>query len=263
MKLGLKEKIKAILEGYRANKQTQETAIRTMLEPYKMKGHRYTVDGLRQEIGEHMETIISDWKKYDTVLNQQVKTVIAEAKKSLLKAIGMTAKNRPADYATSISNAIQFVKIALEDADTVTVAAMDEELHSILKDFVDDYDTMKRFRKMVEQKYPGFIDANGDCNFPKTFGKLSKVANIMDTLEEMEAAAEMMFIYNRTDSNEVIRIQGVAFAIPMDGYSEMEDEATVENCAVILDGLAEEIDVEGQSETAGSGQKVDIEGGAE
>lgn len=263
MKLGLKEKIKSILEGYRANKQTQEAAIRTMLEPYKVKGHRYTVDGLRQEIGEQMESIVSDWKKYDTVLNQQVKTVIAEAKKSLLKAIGMTAKNKPADYATSISNAIQFVKIALEDADTVTVAAMDEELHSILKDFVDDYDTMKRFRKMVEQKYPGFIDANGDCIFPKTFGKLSKVANIMNTLEEMEAAAEMLFIYDRTDSNEVIRIQGLAFAIPMDGYSEMEDEATVENCALILDGLADEIDSEGQSETAGSGQKVDLEGGEE
>ena len=170
MKLKLKEKIKSILDGYNANKQTQEAAIRTMLEPYKMKGHRYTADGLRQEIREHMETIISDWKKYDTVLNQQVKAVIAEAKKSLLKAIVITAKNRPADYATSISNAIQFVKIALEDVDTMTVATMDEELHSILKDFVDDYDTMKRFKKMVEQKYPEFIDANGNCIFPKTFG---------------------------------------------------------------------------------------------
>lgn len=257
MKLNTKNKIQTIIDGYKANKQTQEAAIRTMLEPYKMKGHRYTVDGLRQEIGEHMETIISDWKKYDTILNQQVKTVIAEAKTSLLKAIGMTAKNRPADYATSISNAIQFVKIALEDADTVTVAAMDEELHSILKDFVDDYNTMKRFRKMVEQKYPGFIDANGDCIFPRTFGKVSKVANIMGTLEKMEAAAEMLFVYNRTDSNEVIRIQGLAFAIPMDGYSEMEAEATVENCAVILDGLADELDADGQSEIAGSGQQID------
>ena len=263
MKLELREKIKTIMESYKENKQVQETAIKDMLEPYKTKGHRYTVDGLRQEIGEQMETIISDWKKYDIVLNQQVNTVIEEAKKNLLKATGTTVKNRPVDYATSISNAIQFVKIALEDADTVTVPVMDEELHSILKDFVEDYDTMKRFRKMVEQKYPGFIDSNGKCIFPKTFGKLSKVANIMNTLEEMEAAAEMMFIYNRTDSNEVIRIQGLTFAIPMDGYSEMESEATVENCSVILDGLAEEFNKDGQSETSGSGKKVDIQGGAE
>lgn len=257
MKLELKEKITTILEGYKANKQAQETAIKTMLEPYKIKGHRYTVDGLKQEIGEQMEEIISDWKKYDIVLNQQVKTVIAEAKRSLIKAIGMTEKNKPTDYATSISNAIQFVKISLEDADTVTVEEMDEELHTILKDFVDDYDTMKRFRKMVEKKYPGFINSNGECIFPKTFGKISKISNIMDTLEEMESAAEMMFMYKRTDSQEVIRIQGLAFAIPMDGYSEMENEATVENCAVILDGLAEGIDGDGQSEIEGSGQKLE------
>ena len=73
MKLGLKEKIEAILKAYRENKKTQEDAIKTTLEPYKLTGHRYTADGLRQEIGEQMETINANWKKYDSALNHKAR----------------------------------------------------------------------------------------------------------------------------------------------------------------------------------------------
>lgn len=259
MKLNLKEKIKAIIDAYKANMTTQHTEIKQVIEPYKTKGHRYTVDGLKQEIGEQMEKIMSNWKKYDMTLNQQVKEIIASVKADVLKAMGMTdKKQKSADYATKINNAIQFMKMTLDDVDTDDVAALDAELHSILKDFIDDYDTMNQFKKMVEKKIPNFINSNGDCIFPKTFGKWAKVRSIMNTFDELESSAENLFIYKRTDSQEVIRIQGLAFALPMDGYAEDNAEQMIVDAAIILDALADEIDSEGQSEISGSGQKIDM-----
>lgn len=271
MKLGLKEKIDVAMGAYEISNKNHEAEIRTMLEPYKMKGHRYTVDGLCQEIGEQMKEIVSDWKKHDSVVNTNVNAIVAEAKETLLKAIGTTVvKNKPADYATSISNAIYFLNIALDDVktsfaamDKETVAAVDVKLYTILKDFVDDHDTMKRFGMMVEKKYPGFIDANGNCIFPKTFGKTCEITSIMNTMDTMEAAAKNLFKQERKDTDEVISIQGISFSIPIHPYTVLADKATVENCAVILDAFADKIDSEGQSETSGSGQKVDLEGGAE
>lgn len=259
MKLNLKEKIKDVIASYKANMTTQHEDIKQMLEPYKEKGHRYTVDGLKQEIGEQMEDIMSNWKKFDMTLNEKVKNIIAAAKADVLKAMGMTNKKQKSDdYATKISNAIQFMKMTLDDVDASDVAALDAELHSILKDFIDDYDTMNQFKKMVEKKVPNFINYNGDCIFPKTFGKWAKVRSIMNTFNDMESSAENLFIYKRTDSQEVIRIQGLAFALPMDGYAEANDEQMIVDAAVIMDGLAADIDADGQSETAGSGQKIDM-----
>lgn len=262
MKLNLKEKIKAIIDAYKTNMTTQHEDIKQMLEPYKEKGHRYTVNGLKQEIGEQMEKIMSNWKKYDMTLNQQVKEIIATAKIDVLKAIGMTDKKQKSnDYATKISNAIQFMKMTLDDVDADAVdnaaATLDVEIYAILKDFVDDYDTMKQFKKMVEKKVPTFNGYDGSCIMPMTFGKMCKVESIINALGELETAAENLFIYKRTDSQEVIRIQGLAYALPMDGYAEENAEQMIVDVAVILDALADEIDSEGQSETSGSGQKID------
>ena len=153
---------------------------------------------------------------------------------------------------------IQFMKMTLDDADTNDVASLDAELHSILKDFIDDFDTMNKFKKMVERKIPNFINSTGDCIFPNTFGKWASVKSIMNTLEDLEAAAEMLFIHKRTDSQEVIKIQGLGFAMPMDGYSEANDEQMIVDAAVILDGLANNIDIDGQSNVSGSGQLIDM-----
>lgn len=258
MKLELTNKIQVIIDDYKSNMATQHNEIKQILEPYKAKGHRYTIDGLKQEIGEQMEEVMSNWKKYDTVLNQKVKEIIGSAKVDIFKVMGMTNKKKPDDYATKINNAIQFMKMALDDVDTKDVASLDAELHSILKEFVDDFDTMNQFKKMVERKIPNFINSTGDCIFPNTFGKWAKVKSIMNTLCDLESAAEMIFIHKRKDSQEVIKIQGLGFALPMDGYSEMNDEQMIVDAAIILDGIATDINTEGQSEVSGSGKLIDM-----
>ena len=84
-----------------------------------------------------MEKIMSNWKKYDMTLNQQVKEIIATAKIDVLKAMGMTDKKQKSnDYATKISNAIQFMKMTLDDVDADAVdnavaATLDVEIYAI------------------------------------------------------------------------------------------------------------------------------------
>lgn len=258
MKLNLTQKIKEVIDAYKANMAAQHAEIKQLLEPYKAKGHRYTIDGLKQEICEQMDLLMSNWKKYDAVLNQKVKEIIASAKVEILKEMGMTNKKKSDDYATKINNAIQFMKILLDDTDTNDTVALDSELHSVLKDFVDDYDTMNQFKKMVERKVPNFITSSGDCAFPNTFGKWAKIQSIMNALYDLESAAEMLFIHKRTDNQEVIKVQGLGFSLPMDGYSEMNDEQMIVDAAVILDGIATDINTEGQSEVSGSGQLIDM-----
>lgn len=268
MKLGLKEKIEAIETGYTTNNEAQEKEIRKIVEPYKLTGLRYTPDGLRQEVSEKLKPVMDEWKNYDIVLNQNLNAAIAEAKKKLVKAIKLVeAKKKPADYATRISNAIQFVNIAIENSNPLEImdkefaAAIDVELFTILKEFMDDDNTMKRFRLMVEKKFPGFINANGECVFPKTFGGIGKSSNILDTMDEMEAAAKELFTQDREETNkEILRVKDVAFSVPAHPYTTLADIEKVKNCAVILDGLAEEFDVEGLSNSTDEGTKTETEG---
>lgn len=254
MKLNLKEDIQKIIDDYKKNGEVKGEEIKGILEPYKTPSYasRFTKDGLQKQINEQMVSVIEDWKKYDVALNGQLKDVIAKAKKEVTKALGLYSSKRPDDYAQRISNAIEFVKIAMttvpsgESLNTSAALELDNNLHFILKDFLGDYDTMKSFNKMVEVKIPTVIGYDGKTILPKTFGQFAKIETIMNTIDEMEAIAENIFLYKKRDGQEVYRFQGLSYAIPADGYSEEADEQNIIDVATIMDRLAGNIDSEGQ-----------------
>ena len=257
MKLGLKDKIQTSIDGYKANSTAQGEAIKAVLEPFTVPSYadRFTQEGLKQTIKEQLDGIQADWKKYDTVMNQQVRTAISQAKEVIMKALNMKQVQKSDDYAVRIANAREFMKMEL-DNDHHDMKELDSALFLILKDFVDDYDTMKLFSKMVEKKYMIYDAMTGSSTLPKTFGKMMKVDSIMNTLNEVDEAASMIFLHARTNSQEIIRIKGDAYAIPMDGYSETVDEQSIINNATILDDLADKIDEDGHFVSSGSGQNI-------
>ena len=255
MKLGLKDKIQKIVDAYKANMTSQQDEIKGIIDPFKVPSYesRFTFDGLKETIKEQLDVVNGNWKKFDKTLNQQVKEVIAAARDSFKKALALEkTSQKPADYATRIANAREFLKDELEDytADTIfsdkEAAKLDETMHIILKDFIDDCDTMKLFKKMVQRKAFNFINSDGGCIFPKTFGKLHKVESIMNTLDEMDATAEMLFLHER-DIQNYFAIRGLFYGFPVDRYAEGVDEQTMIDCSVILDDLADHLDSEGQS----------------
>ena len=255
MKLGLKDKIQKIIDAYKANMTIQQDEIKGILDPFKVPSYasRFTIDGLKETIKEQMDVVIGNWKKFDMTLNQQIKEVIASAKADFMKSLGLDAPaQKTADYATRIANAREFLKDELDsiEADTIFDAAsaadLDDTMHTILKDFIDDYDTMKLFRKMVQRKVNNFVDANGECVFPKTFGKLTKIDSIMNTLDEIDATAESLFLHDR-DVQNYLAYQGLFYGFPVDRYSEDVDEQSMIDGATILDDIADHLDSLGQS----------------
>lgn len=271
MKLGLKDKIDNLIKAYQAYGGDQADAIKKVLEPFKVPSYvnRFTQEGLEQTIKERMDDILSNWKKYDKTLNDQVAAVVASAKKELMDALHMNQVDKSADYAIRIANAREFMKMELEDRfkdvmatknEHKAIMELDDALFLILKDFVDDYDTMKLFAKMVEIKtHVPAANASGEPSLPKTFGRMMKVDSIMNAVNEVEEPAAMLFIHERLNIDEVIRIRGAIYGVPADGYSEKADEENIIINATILDALADKIDSEGQDSAAGSGQKVDLD----
>lgn len=270
MKLELKDKIDNLIKAYHANSTTQGEAIKAVLEPFKVPSYvsRFTQEGIEQTIKEGMDNILSDWKKYDNTLNDQVATVVASAKKELMTALHMNEVSKESDYAIRIANAREFMNLELEDfKSTVTlenehkaIMKLDAALFPILKEFIDDYDTMKKFAKMVEIKTKVTMStASGEATFPKTFGRMMKVDSIMNAVSEVEESAAMLFIHAKPYVNEIIRIHGAIYGVPADGYGERNDEENILINATILDALADNIDSEGQDSASGEGQQIDLD----
>lgn len=251
MKLGLESKVKTLVDGYNTNADAQRQVIRGILEPFKVPSYamRFTTEGLQATIKEQMDGVMKNWKQYNTTLNQTLKTDVAAAKKSLLAELGLKS-DKGAD-AGKIANARAFLKDELDMMDAGQVlnaeqaTALDDTMHMILKDFIADYDTMCLFLNMVEKKTTT-VDGNGVTIFPKTFGRVFKVRNAVESIASIEADAEMLFIREMTDSDEYIRINGLVFSLPMDTYSEKAAEKAVLDNAAFLDDFADHIDSEGQ-----------------
>ncbi len=261
MKLGLKDKIDNLIKAYKEYGKAQGDAIKAVLEPFKVPSYvsRFTQEGLVTEIKESMDAILSDWKKYDKALNDQVAAVVDSAKKELMPALHMNQVDKSTDYAVRIANAREFMKLELE-SDCSDVTKLDAALFPILKEFIDDYDTMKRFAKMVEIKaHIPSVNASGEPSLPNTFGKMMKVDSIMNAINEVEEAAAMLFIHARPNIDEVVRIHGAIYGVPVDGYDEFADEENIKVNATILDALADKIDSEGQDSASGEGQSVDVD----
>ena len=271
MKLGLKEKIQKIIDAYKENVKTQQDAIVAVLEPFKVPSYvdRFTADGLKATIKEQMDEILSNWKKYDMTLNQQLKEVVASAKDDVSKELGLDNFSKPADYAVKIANARAFLQdelneIEIEPLEHITnldadaIKSLDETIHFLLKDFLNDYHTMTLFKKMIQKKVANFYHTDGSCAF-STFGYVAKCDAIFNAIEEIEKCAEYLFTTKRMTYKEVIRIKGASYGFPVDGYGEGIDEQSIIDAATILDDLCDHIDSEGQGfVNDGSGQRLDV-----
>ena len=260
MKLGLKNKIETSIKAYKENGAAQGEELKIILEPFQLPSYAdaFTKEGMTRVIKEQWDEVVSDWKKFDNIMNQQVKTTVESARKDLMEALNMKKAQKPDDYAIRIANAREFMKMEL-DSNYSKLAELDSALFFILKDFTDDYDTMKLFSKMVEKKYITYDAMTGACSLPKTFGKMMKVDSIMNTLNEVDEAAAMLFLHARTSGQVFVRIKGNAYTLPTDGYAEINDEETIINNAAILDMIADKIDTDGQSSSSEVHPSTDAE----
>lgn len=247
MKLGLKDKIDTLLETYRTNMNNSKKMVESKLTPFKNPSYisRFTREGLDEEVKELQEpinNIMKDWENFNKTLNHQVIATVAGAKQKIMDSLHLNQVEKSADYAIRIANAREFVKMELEN-DYSSKKELDSALFFILKDFVDDYETMKLFERMVEVKCPlVMINSKGECALPKTFGKTQKISSIMNCINEIESSAAQLFIHERHDIETIVEVNGRPYGFPMDEYLELKDEDDIANNAELLDILVKEID---------------------
>lgn len=259
------EAVQKLLNAYRTHCDDKGQEIKDTLAPYAIPAYcnRFTAEGLRLTIREQMKTIMEDWKQYDTLLNQKLKVLVENINTQVKNDLHIGEMQKGTDYPTRVANAREFLKMELDaENDPLAphlspdeISKLDTTMYFILQDFVNDFNTMKLFAQMVEKlilkkKVPSFVDAEGTCIFPKTFGTYCKHASIMNVLVELAADAKPLFLYKRIDGNEVIRYKGFAYAVPMDTYAEEDGERTIIANATILDSLMEKVNTEGQSHTS-------------
>ncbi len=234
MKLGLKAKIEAIITGYKANFETYVKEVKKVIDEWKDKVNTHLPEYIKEQISLELAALNANYSKSNKTYNQKLWAVIADAR---LKVIPK-APVKPADYATKVSNAITLLQIKGE-------RITDDSAFMILKDFIDDYDTMRLFKDIIETLTSrinpyGLVDDSGNAIFTKTFGKLNEVQVLLNTFEEIEASADMLFIHPKQDGETYI-INGQSYSLPIDSYEQMAGEDDILNWAETIDELVEAI----------------------
>ena len=163
---------------------------------------------------------------YSTVRTRAVR--VESAKKSIMPAL-LGQPNHPADYATRVSNALNFLD--RETAESLT----DDVAYSILKDFTGDFEQMKLFKRIVESKVGPMVVQDGNTTFPKTFGEYAKVDHLIQVFGEIDSIVENIFTHPKNTYGEGAVVAGVYYSAPDDSYTELANWATLLGLADIVD----------------------------
>ena len=227
----LVKKIQAIIDAYHDNSEQLAKEIKKVVEEWGAEVNTYAMEYIQEQIRNEVAAARSSSEQLNKVYNQKLKVILDDAKKKVLPEL-LTKATKPSDYATQVNNALQFLMIEGE-------AINDESAYMILKEFVDDLDQMKLFKNVIGKKVD-LIDPNGNSTFPLTFGKLNKVEMILNSFNEVDAIANMLFIYPREDGQTFI-VNGQAYSVPIDSYEQMAGEDSIISFAEIIEEYANTI----------------------
>lgn len=227
MKIELKNKIKDLIDGYRESVITLNDDIKAAVDKWRgfavENGHDPAM--FQKSAFKEIDTAREDAKKYGVLFNQKLGLIVEDAKQRLAPA----PTEKPADYAARTGNALQFLSYQL---DTLT----DESASLILKDFADDYDQMQLFRGFIESRRE-MVDANGEAQFSKTFGKLDNFEAISNALNEFEQIAENLFVYPIVEG-ETLAFGNTGVPLAIVSYEEIEGERVILELANDIEKMA-------------------------
>lgn len=237
----LKEKIEQVVNAFKQNNDEAEKSIRTIIEGYCTNSSifskfqpQYKIDAFKEAVDAETKPISENVDKTNVLFNQKVKAIIAEEKGNILPK----PKEKSADYAIRVSNALKYLEI---EGEKLT----DETAFEILKDFVDDYEQMKLFKQVIKRKMKTEILENieGKSKFPRTFDNFNKIEKLVNTFNEMEAIANVLFLKG-TDKSEIYIFDNAKIELPLlslPGYTELANEDKILELAEFIDITINEV----------------------
>lgn len=234
------EKIEQVVIAFKQNNKATENEIRKIANEYKENPSKFK-DFKEEAMGqviflavkEQTNPIMENWNNTNQLFNQKVKAIIAEEKENILSK----PKEKSADYAIRVSNALKYLEIEGEKLN-------DETAFGILKDFIDDYEQMRLFKQVIKRllKTDMLENKEGKTMFPKTFGNFNKMEIIMNTFNEIEAIANVIFLKGKPNT-EMYVINNQRIEVPTDfsylGYEEESNNKNIVDLSEIIDTTVE------------------------
>lgn len=237
----LRERIDEVLVAFVKNNVTAERNIKKIIkgycdEPSKFEKFQpqYKIDAFKEAVELETKPILENVDKTNQLFNQKVKAIIAEEKENILPK----PKEKSADYAIRVSNALKYLEIEGEKLN-------DETAFEILKDFADDYEQMKLFKQVIKRQMKTDIleNAEGKSKFPKTFGNFNKIERLLNTFDEIELIANVLFLKGH-QTYETYFFCNVMIKMPLlslPGYTELTNESEIIKLAEIIDITVDEL----------------------
>jgi len=241
MALELKKKIEELIQAHRENTDNMNATMKATIEKFYSPGglNTYKKDFISEQVQKEFADARKEAELVDSLLNKKLKAVIEAAKKEMLPEYFKKAERSP-DFAAKVSNALQF--LTLEDDDLT-----DEVAYLILKDFLDDYDQMLLFKRVIAKK-KALVDAFGNTTFPRTFGKLNQMEAVLNLFNEIETMANNLFLHPRSEGQMYI-FNKQMYSTLVDGNQEMQDEKYILEYAEKLDRIWNKNNGEGDENT--------------
>ena len=187
----LVKKIQELIYAYHGNNEELAKEIKRIVEEWGQQVNAFRMEYIQEQIRNEVADVRSNSEKLNKVYNQKLKVILDEAKKQVLPEL-YNQVTKPSDYATRVNNALQFLMIEGEQID-------DDKAYMILKDFIDDLDQMKLFKNVIGKKVM-LEDAMETVPSLKHL-KVEQIEMILNTFNEMESIANMLFIYPREDTD--------------------------------------------------------------
>lgn len=226
----MKAELAKLIQDYKDSSESYVKRLKETLRKFsspEMK-ERYTEKGLSEAIDEARAEIMDEWNKVNEIFNQKAKMIISDAEEGIAAKI-MGSVQKPSDYAIRVNNAMQF--LGMETKETLT----DDAAFAILKDFTSDYEQMKLFKRVLENKGIAVDTVYGNNDYPKTFGKLAQAEAALASFADVKEMAENIFIHKKYDSDDTVYVFNKMYSMPMDGYTEIANWDSILELADALD----------------------------
>lgn len=223
--MSYKDKVENLLKTHLMEVHEYQEEVRSLLKEAVLKSKKWKEEALKEEVNGQLNNLKEQFEAEEVTLNNMLKSIVDDVKAEF-DLDGETEKTP--DYAAKVANANEYLKLEGKDI-------TDDQAYLILKDFIDDMDQMQLFKRLMEHQGVEFVDALGNSNFPKTFGKLHKHLEIINTINELEGLAENTFLNSTAPSGESFIFYNTVFNVPTRTYH-------MQSAPDVLLGLAEDVD---------------------
>ncbi len=231
----LLDTVKGIISRYHTLNELFESKHAEADAKYKkeLAEQEYTVERIEQHYSGAIQQFNVEFEEAAKQLNSELKEYISSKKKLLISTFSDDRK--PVDYETKISNALKF--LSLEGTEITDRAA-----HDILQDFINDYDTMARFERVITiQTGKTMFDPYGHTIFPLTFKKLESCRTFIKTFDELSTVAESIFLNRKSVMAAEILPNGGRVYTAQDSIKQRMDEVNSLKLAETLEDMIREL----------------------